>query len=143
MWRILVWSRNNQFVKTTIQNFRSLIMPSKSFVSSLLRNTKSSLILGGKKFSNPNFHDGICFRCWMGYNFLVTHNIALPLIFLGNIQMGFYWLKFSAIEWNLTEKLSSQTRCSYCKNDSPICYYIVYILSLLIYKPKPLHNRFL
>ena len=77
--------------------FRSLIMPSKSFVSSLLRNTKSSLILGGKKFSNPNFHDGICFRCWMGYNFLVKHNIALPLIFLGNIQMGFYWLKFSAI----------------------------------------------
>ena len=33
----------------------------------------------------------------MGYDFLVKQNIALPFIFLANIHMGFYWLKFSAV----------------------------------------------
>ena len=133
MWRILVGSRNNQFVKTTIQNFRSLIMPSKSFVSSLLRNTKSSLILGRKKFSNPNFHDGLCFRCWMGYNFLVKHNIALPLIFFGQHSDGILLIK---IQCNIMEphwKIEQSNKVFLLQKWFPnLLLYSLYIKSLNI-----------
>ena len=64
-------------MKTAIQNFPSFCKILVLFLIYFRRN-------------HPSFHDGICFRWQMGYDFLVKHNIALPFILLANIQMGFY-----------------------------------------------------